>query len=183
MKKTILVLTGSPRKGGNSSMLADAFTQGAQAAGHDVLRFDAGITLVNGCRGCDACWSKGEPCVFDDGFSTLVPMLEAADALVFATPLYWFGFSAQLKSAIDKFNAYTKERCPRPLKIRECFLMACAADDEPGLFDALVANYRHIASYMNWRSRGVLTVPGVSDKGDITSTNALAKAEAFGKSF
>lgn len=183
MKKKILVLTGSPRKNGNSARLADAFIKGAQSAGHEVMRFDAGRVDVHPCKACGACWSRGIPCTFSDGFDEFASVLESADALVFATPLYWFGFPAQLKAAIDKMNAYLKQSCPRPLKIHESLLMVCAADDVPGLFDAVIANYRQIAAYMKWQDKGILTVPGVSEKGDIDAAGMLIKAEEFGKSF
>ncbi|HPE66449.1 MAG TPA: flavodoxin family protein, partial [Synergistales bacterium] len=134
-KKTILVLTGSPRKGGNSDMMAEAFIEGATSVGHEVLRFDAGRNTVNGCRACGACWAKGSACVFEDGFTELAQLLVKADVLVFSTPLYWFNFPSQLKAAIDKMNAFLKPNCPTPLKIRESVLMVCAHDTDDDLFD------------------------------------------------
>ena len=125
MSKNILVLTGSPRKNGNTDRLAQAFIDGAIEAGHQVQRFDAGRKRINGCTACDACWSKGTACVFTDGFTELEPMLEAADVLVIASPLYWSTFPAQLKAAIDKLYAYVSPACQHPLKIKESALLAC----------------------------------------------------------
>lgn len=180
-KKNVLVLTGSPRRGGNSERMADAFIQGALSAGHEAVKFEAARIDLKGCKACGACWNKGMPCVFDDGFNQLAPLLEQADVIVFAVPLYWFTFPAQIKAAIDKLNAYTQEKCLRTLKIKESLLMVCAADTEPDLFDGIKETYRLMARYMKWEDRGVLAVPGVSDKGDIERTDALAQAEEYGR--
>lgn len=56
MNKKVLVLTGSPRKGGNSDLLADALIKGAQASGHTAVKFEAGAMQINGCSACDRCW-------------------------------------------------------------------------------------------------------------------------------
>ena len=183
MAKNILVLTGSPRKDGNSDRMAEAFIRGAQSAGHHAEKFETAFHAVQGCHACRACWSRGNACIVQDGFRKLEPLLEEADAIVFATPLYWFGFSAQLKAAIDKMNAYTVAACPLPLKIKECALMVCGADDEESSFAAIKENYRSIAKYMKWTDRGMLVIPGVSEKGDIDKTDALQRAEELGKGF
>ena len=181
-KKTILVLTGSPRKGGNSDMMAEAFIEGATSVGHEVLRFDAGRNTVNGCRACGACWAKGSACVFEDGFTELAQLLVKADVLVFSTPLYWFNFPSQLKAAIDKMNAFLKPNCPTPLKIKESVLMVCAHDTDDDLFDGIDRTYLQIVHYMKLKDRGSLGVRGISNKGDVVSTGALEKARDIGKS-
>lgn len=180
--KTILVLTGSPRKGGNSDMMADAFIEGAKRAGHSILRFDAGRELVNGCRGCGACWAKGKACVFDDGFAKLAEMAVQADVLVLASPIYWFSFTSQIKAAIDKFNSFLKPACKTPLKLKECALLACAHDSDPDVFDGMKETYRLMARYLKLTDRGIVTVQHVSDKGDVAGTDAIERAERFGAS-
>lgn len=181
MRKNILVLTGSPRRKGNSDALADAFIKGALSNGHDVARFDTARYKIAGCTSCKTCWSKGKPCSLDDDFEKLAPLLEAADTIVFATPLYWFGFPAQLKAAIDRLYPYIKEVGKDRLKIKESLLLVCAADDYSSLFDGIIATYKEIAQYMDWANKGVLTITGVLDKGDIEETDALIKAEEYGK--
>jgi multimeric flavodoxin WrbA len=180
MSKNILVLTGSPRKGGNSEMMADAFIKGAQASGHTVNKFDTAAKTISGCKACETCWSKDTACSFKDDFTELEPLLENADTLVFVTPLYWFGMSAQLKSAIDKFYAYAVPGCKRPLKIKESILMICGADEDPKIFNGAIETYKGIADYMKWQNRGILAVPKVSGKGDIAHTDALQQAEKLG---
>lgn len=177
--KTILILTGSPRKGGNTDMLAAAFAKGAEAAGHKVLHFSASAENIRGCVACNKCFSTGQACVFDDGFNKLAPLLAEADVLVLATPLYWFSFSAQIKAAFDKLYAFIVGG--RPLHIRETVLLACAAGTEEHGFDGLIRSYELIASYMEWKNLGCLSVPGVSEKGDILKTDALERAEEMGR--
>ena len=105
--KNILILTGSPRVGGNSDLMADAFQKGAESAGHKVIRYEAGRNAILPCRACESCFSNGKACVWDDRFSNeLAPLIEEADVIVLATPLYWFTFPAQLKAAIDKMYSF-----------------------------------------------------------------------------
>jgi len=100
--KNILVLTGSPRKDGNSDLLANAFIEGARTSGNEVILFEVGKMKVNGCDSCLTCSKEGASCTFDDDFIKLIPLLEKADMIVFCTPLYYFSFSSQLKSVIDR---------------------------------------------------------------------------------
>lgn len=103
-KMKILVLTGSPRKNGNSKTLADNFIKGATEAGHEIVRFDAAQKDVHPCIACNSCGMNG-PCVFKDDFEFVRKHIADADMVVFATPMYYFGFSAQLKTVIDRFYA------------------------------------------------------------------------------
>lgn len=180
MSKNILIITGSPRKGGNSDTLAEAFIKGAEANGNEVSVFRAAHDLVNGCRACDACWSKGKPCVFSDGFEKLAPLLEKADMLVLCSPVYWFGFSAQLKSAVDKFYSYESSNRKTALKISETILLLCAEDTDPHVFAGPTATYKGICDFKGWKDRGMITVVNVGAKGDIVGNEALAEAEKLG---
>ena len=179
--KNILVLTGSPRRNGNSDMMAAAFAKGALSVGHEVTIFETSSKKIAGCSACKTCWSKGSPCSFQDDFDQLIPLLEAADVIVFSTPLYWFSFPAQIKAAIDRMYAYLGSNCKRPLKIKESIFMVCGADQEMEVFDGIIMSYKKIVHYMKWEDKGVLAVPGVREKGDIKETDALAKAEELGK--
>jgi len=179
--KNILVLTGSPRKGGNSELLADAFIKGAIESGHKVNKFETAFKSIQGCKACESCWSNGKACVFEDDFTELVPFLNVADIVVFSTPVYWFGMSAQIKLAIDRFYSYMNARCPNKLKIKESCLIACAADDEEA-FEGTVGTYKGIVNYLKWEDRGILTVPSVHNIGDVLKTGAILKAEEMGKS-
>ena len=98
----IVVLTGSPRLNGNTNHMASQFIKGAEEAGHEVYRFDCTRHKVAGCIGCNACGMNGD-CFMQDDFSELRPHLLEADMVAFVTPMYYFGFSSQLKAVIDRF--------------------------------------------------------------------------------
>lgn len=180
MAKNILIITGSPRKGGNSDLMAEAFAKGARGAGATVNVFNAAADPVKPCTACDACWKKGKPCVFDDGFDRLGPMLEQADTVVLCGPLYWYTFSAQLRSATDKFYAYMSENAPRKLKWSGMALMMCAADTDPAAFAGPVATYRSVLGFVELADRGQLLITDVMEKGAIHKTDALARAGKLG---
>ena len=83
MDKKIVVITGSPRKIGNSFAMTDAFIQAAEAKGHSVIRFDAAAMNVGVCHACETCYKTGKACSFDDDFNTIAPAVLEADAVVF----------------------------------------------------------------------------------------------------
>jgi len=178
MKKKILVLTGSPRNGGNSDLMADAFIKGAYAGGHEVVKIKTDEKNVRGCKACCACYSKGAACVFNDDFNEIAPHLESADVIAMATPVYWYTFPAQLKAVIDKmFALYVGKK---PITAKECILMTCAEEDNLEAFEGLTSSWAMIMKLLEWVEKGRLIVPGVKDVGDIKKTDALEKAEALG---
>lgn len=87
MSKKIVVITGSPRKKGNSFAMTDAFIQAAEAKGHQVVRFDAAMMKTGGCRACETCFQTGKACSFDDDFNTIAPAVLEADAVYDASLL------------------------------------------------------------------------------------------------
>lgn len=182
MGKQILVITGSPRKEGNSALMAQTLVDGAQAAGHQVRVFHAAEKQMGGCRACNGCWSGETACVFQDGFTELEPLLEAADVVVYASPLYWFGLSAQIKLCIDRLYAYMSDKARRKLKITRCALLMSGGDTGERVFRGAVETYRNIADYLGWEDAGIVLAEGVSEAGAVKDTNALARAEALGRS-
>lgn len=181
MKKQILLLTGSPRRKGNSDLMAEAFIESATHAGHTVTVFETATKHINACRACDACFSKGKACVFNDDFNELALLLEKSDAIVFCTPLYWYSFPAQLKAAIDKFYSFIVGK--RTMNIKECMLLACGEIGDAQVFDGLLKSYELIAKDCNWKDCGHLVVTGVNEKGAILKTNALQEIRKLGEKF
>lgn len=102
MGKNIVVITGSPRKNGNSFAMTDAFINEAQKNGHTVTRFDAAMMNIGGCRACETCYKTGKACSFVDDFNIIAPEILKADAIVFTMPVYWYSIPAQIKGVIDK---------------------------------------------------------------------------------
>jgi multimeric flavodoxin WrbA len=104
MSKQIVILKGSPREQGNSSVLADQARAGAEAAGAAVESFYLHGMDIRPCDACDSCRETGT-CVIEDDMQNLYPKLLAADALLLASPIYWFTYSALLKLCIDRWYA------------------------------------------------------------------------------
>src|SRR5512142_1396851 len=102
MSRKLLILKGSPREKGNSSVLADRAAAGAEGAGWEVLSVHLQTMDIRPCDGCDLCRDQGVYCVIEDDMQSLYPQLIEADALLLASPVYWFPFSAQLKLCIDR---------------------------------------------------------------------------------
>ena len=104
--KKILLVMGSPRKEGNSATLAKQVIAGAEAVGAEVESFYLHEMNIQPCTACDACREeRDKDCVIDDDMETLYPKLRQADALVIASPIYWFTVSAQTKLFMDRWYA------------------------------------------------------------------------------
>ncbi len=176
-KMKIVLLTGSPRRSGNTNHLADQFTRGAQEAGNEVFRFDAATHNIKPCLGCNHCGMDG-PCVHKDDFTlTLRPELEKADMVVFCSPMYYFGFSAQIKTVIDRFYALNGTlHSPR----KAAFLMAYANMSAKDA-EAMMSHYRTIVDYMGWDDVGSVIAPGIWTAGSIKGTQYASKAYELGK--
>lgn len=182
MKKKILVLTGGTRHGGNSELMADAFVRGAEAAGHDVVRYDAGFKDIQGCKFCETCYKLGpdKACSHDDVFNELAPYYETADSLVIVTPLYWYTYTAQVKAALDKYYALMVAGRPQPIK--EVYLITCGAGKDDYKYEAIINTHDLIARDRKWENLGCYHVNGVFKKGDIEE-KYLYEIEKIGREF
>ncbi|MEE3362984.1 MAG: flavodoxin family protein, partial [Anaerovoracaceae bacterium] len=101
MSKKVIVITGSPRKDGNSNILARAFADAASGRGFDVKTVDAVELGALGCRACLGCYKTGKPCAFDNPFNDIADDILEADVIAFAMPVYWYTIPAQIKAVID----------------------------------------------------------------------------------
>lgn len=178
--KKIVLITGSPRPNGNSFALAEAFSRAAEKNGHTITRFDAAQLEIKGCTVCDSCYQSAKACSYDDDFNKAAPDIEAADAVVFATPLYWYTFPAKLKALIDKFYAFYMGK--RGIGNKECALMVCC-EDEAEQLEGIRFSYMHTIGLLEWRSVGEVLIPLVHEAGAIHQTDGLAQAEALANSF
>jgi multimeric flavodoxin WrbA len=105
--KKIVILRGSPRKNGNSNTLADELTSGAKSVGAEVHNYFLQDMHLEGCSGCDACQvNADEHCIIDDDMQQIYPVIKSADAIVYASAIYWFTYTAQLKTAIDRLYVF-----------------------------------------------------------------------------
>ncbi|OOM74090.1 NADPH-dependent FMN reductase [Clostridium puniceum] len=182
MKKNILVLTGSPRKHGNSDMMADAFINGAKSMGHTVNKYEAAFTKISGCRACDTCWSKNVPCSFNDAFNEkFLPLLENADMLVLCMPLYLYGFPASIQATLEKTYSLLMPQSPVRMKISETALLICGGFDNLEVYGGAIETYNQLYKSFQWKNRGLVVALGVMEKGSIANTDYLEQAEIMGK--
>lgn len=175
-KMKILVITGSPRKNGNSNTLADNFIKGAQEAGHTVVRFDSAFKNVHPCIACNKCGMNGQ-CVFRDDFEFVKANIIDSDAVVFATPMYYFGISAQIKAVIDRFCAINGQIS----KPKKAALLMTYADTSEKEAQPIINHYEVLLNYLGWTDIGKIIAPGVWVEGDIMNTHYPQKAYELGK--
>ena len=181
MSKKIVVLTGSPRKNGNSFAMTDAFIKQAEQNGHAVTRFDCASMTFSGCHGCETCYKTGKPCSFDDDFNKMAPALLEADAIVFTTPIYWYSFPSQIKAAIDKMFSFVVGG--KDISGKECALIACCEENDMSVLDGVRIPYERIAALNKWKSMGEVLIPGVLNVGDIAKTDGCKQSAALANKF
>ena len=180
--KNIVIVTGSPRQGSNSTILAKAFAAGAEEAGHNVDIFDSVKNKVEGCIACKKCWSKGRPCVFEDGFNVFGKLLEQSDAVVFATPVYWGTYPAQMKALVDKFFAYGIKRTKVDIRCNKKFvLLACGDGQKETAFVNLTKLCESFTEFLQWDFAGAVTVPELVDEREILGMSVLEEAKELGR--
>ena len=121
----ILVLNGSPRKNGNTEIMADAFIEGARKKGHMGEKMNLGNRKIAPCLACEFCFTHNGVCVQKDDMAEILDKVDSADMIVFASPVYWFSISAQLKAAIDRLYA----RARKGFNIRYAALLLDSASD------------------------------------------------------
>lgn len=172
----VLGIVGSPRRGGNTDLLVDAVLAGARGRGHQVAKLHLHDLAIGPCVDCRGCKSGARVCVVGDGMREVYERLDAADALVLGTPVYWCGPSGPLKQMLDRWRPYFANG---RLKARRAVLVAVAKDgpDEAGL---LVAMLRRALGYLHVELVG--EVLGTAyERGEILGDRAaLERAGALG---
>ncbi len=152
----ILVLGGSPNKNGSTQILIENFARGAKEAGNTVTGMNVAHMDVRPCAGCIACGYDG-PCVQRDDMSQIRKAVLESDMLVFATPLYFFGISAQLKTVIDRFCAFSSRINMRNMK---SVFLSVAWNDDDWTMDAIREHYLTLVKYLNLRDMGMVLGTG-----------------------
>ncbi|WP_029166249.1 flavodoxin family protein [Aminiphilus circumscriptus] len=180
--KKMTVLLGSPRRGGNSEMLADSLVRGFGGTGGEALTIRLADLRLGGCVDCRRCWSSGRPCVIDDDMQSVYLALDEAEIVVFVSPLYWWSWSAQIKPVWDRLIPYGADGAPRNLSGKGAILLATAGDDDPGCFEGLRFSFARGTEYLGMMHLGEICASGVNAKGAIQGSEWLEKAEALGRS-
>ncbi len=177
MSKKIVVITGSPRKNGNSFAMTEAFIKAAEAKGHTVTRFDAALKKVGGCHACETCFKTGKACSFDDDFNAIAPAILEADAVVFTMPVYWYSIPAQIKGVIDRLFSFVVGG--KDISGKSCALIACCEEDDMSVLDGVRIPIERSAALMKWHIAGEVLIPGVLNVGDIDKTDGCKQAAAL----
>ena len=173
----ILILSGSPRKGGNTELLAEAFAKGASAH-HHVEIVSVRNYKVNPCLGCNICFKTNGACAQKDDMALIYEKMSQADMLVIASPVYFYSISAQLKAIIDRFHNPIRDS----FNIQKMALLLVGAASLPELFDAILAEYNLCLKFFNIEDAGKVLARGAKDKGDIKNTDTLNEAYKLGLS-
>ncbi len=174
----ILVIESSPHKKGSSNLLAENFIRGAEEAGHEVSIFDTAHCNLHPCMGCDYCGMSG-PCCQKDDMAKLQEMILRTDMAVFVTPLYYFGFSAQLKTVIDRFYSFNGKLAAKGLKTG---LIVAAWDDNSWTMKDVRAHYETLCQYLNFKDQGQILGTGCGTVSMTARTKFPQLAYEFGKS-
>ena len=177
MNRKVLVISTSPRKGGNSDTLADAFAQGAREAGNAVEKVALYDKTIGFCKGCLTC-VKTRRCTIHDDANAIVRQMLTADVLVFATPIYYYGMCGQMKTLLDRSNPlYSADYC-----FREVYLLAAAAEEDEHTVDGTVTGITGwIDCFEKARLAGTVFAGGVNAVGDIQNHSAVQKAWEMGR--
>ena len=155
----ITILNGSPRKE-NTLAMAEAFAEGAKAAGHEVEILHVGKMKINGCLACEYCHGKGEgKCIQKDDIEKLMPAYLESDMLVFASPIYYFGMTAQITAAIQRVYCIGK-----PAKATKAALLLSSAS--PNSYEGAIATYKSLCAYTGMENMGVFTAAGDENKSE-----------------
>ena len=177
MSKKIVVISGSPRKNGNSFAMTDAFIKAAKEKGHNITRFDAAMMNVGGCHACETCYKTGKACSFDDDFNTIAPAILEADVIVFTMPVYWYSIPAQMKAIIDKLYSFCV--AGKDIAGKECGLIACCEENDLSVLDGVRIPLERAAALLKWNMVGEVLIPGVLNAGDIEKTDGCQQASAL----
>ncbi len=173
----ILLITGSPHKMGTTAVLAAEFIRGAHESGHDVIRFDAAQKDVHPCIACEKCHSGVSACVFRDDFDELRDEIIEADAIVFLSPIYYYGMTAQIKTVIDRFYGIDGEIH----KNKRTALMLAFADTTMESAQGAVASFYGMADYLEWEIVDVIAAARSQTPEDILNTEFPKKAYELGR--
>lgn len=184
MARTILILNGGPRRGGNTAALVEAFTKGAESAGHTVLRFDLQELQIHGCMGCGGGGKDPEhPCVQKDDMDRVYRAFRKADTVAFASPMYYWAISGQLKCAIDRLYAMIELDSGGRGPARDCVLLMSAGVDSQENFSAVWKYYQTYVADMKWTDLGHVFAGGNYGLQDIQQhPEQLEAARALGAS-
>lgn len=175
MNKKILILSGSPRKNGNSDILCEQFAKGAKEAGNFVEKVYVQDLIIGGCRACYGC-RKTMECVQKDDMTELLDKMVVADVIVLATPVYFYSMDGQMKTMIDR-------TLPRYMEIadKDFYFIATAAAGKRAMERTMDSLRGFTDCLPGAKVKGLVYGEGVYQKGEVMETRAIKEAFEFGK--
>jgi len=182
MTMKLTAFLGSPRARGNTDTLAAQVVKGAKEAGLETETVALRKLQIRPCTGCEKCWKKGRPCVFDDDMAALYDTIAGTDILLFATPLYWYAPTALMKAFMDRLVPFNHPQ-GRPLIEGKGAILAVAYEEEkPEVVEPLMRMFEMGFDYLGVRLLDRVVAPGVGPKGAILQKpEVLAQAYEIGR--
>lgn len=176
MSKKVVVVSTSLRTNSNSELLAKSFVEGAKEAGNEVEYISLKNKDIRFCIGCLACQTTGH-CVIKDDVADIMNSVLEADVVVWATPIYYYEMSGQMKTLIDRLNPmYSKD-----YKFRDIYLLATAAEEGDEVFEKVITGLNGwIDCFEKASIQGTVLCGGVSDGGAISDNSKLKEAYNMG---
>ena len=158
----ILILQSSPRAKGSTAWMAEEYKNAAEAAGHEVTLVNVAKKKIAGCLACEYCHGKGEgACIQKDDMQELYPLLQEAEVIVLATPIYYFTFNSQMQAAIHRcYNMMT------PPKVKKLALLMSSYS--PGVYDAAIQQFKYLCGYWKAEAAGIVSASYEEQKTDET---------------
>lgn len=176
--KKVVIISSSPRKGGNSDTLCDAFIEGAKKAGHDAEKIFLKDKNINYCTGCGYCNNNGYTmCAQKDDMSEILDKMQEADVIVFSSPIYFYAITGQMKTFIDRMCArYTH------IDNKEFYYIFTAADTSAQAVQFALGEFKGLMACLNNpEEKGYLFAGGVWQRNDVKTTDYLEKAYKMGE--
>ena len=177
----VLGIVGSPRKGGNTHVLVSELLGAAADAGAETCEVLLGGLTIRECDGCHACWA-GKYCPKADDMDILYDQLAAADAIVFGTPVYWYGPTALMKAFLDRFVYFNCEANRPKVRGKRAGLVVPLEESDPTAADGVVTMFERSLAYLEMELAGRVIAPGVTKRGEVKACGeAMARARELGR--
>ena len=176
MSKKVLILSGSPRKGGNSDILCDEFARGAIESGNTVEKIRVAEKKIGYCHACYFCRDHGGECAIKDDMAEVLQKMIDADVIVLASPVYFYSIDAQLKAVIDRTVARWLE-----VKDKEFYYIVTCADEDTASCQTTIDCFRGYADCVEGAvEKGIVYGTGAYQKGEIKDSDAMKEAYEAG---
>ncbi|MDR2780171.1 MAG: flavodoxin family protein [Synergistaceae bacterium] len=165
MSRKVTILLGSPRRNGNTETLAASFSEGAVSAGYKTSAIRIAGLKIGGCIDCRRCWMSGAHCFLNDDMGDIYAAIDDADVITFASPLYFYSWSTQIKPVWDRLLPYFSANSKINVKGRRAVLISAAGDKDGSCFDGLKKSFELSCNFAKWEIAGEILVHNLHEAG------------------